>query len=337
MAIDAALVARLFDLGEPRSEPVPLVGNGTAGAWRLDTGTGRWVVKAARAVRPWEFAAMRDAGDLERAAISAGVRVPRPLAPRGESAGYWAAVPGGPEYVRVSEWVPGRQPRIPADKWLAGWLGESVAAMAAAAPPATADQGRGYALSDLSEWRERLGRAADVIGPEAAGRLLAAVQEGIQIVEAGLATAPGFVLCHRDISFRNILLTGRGPALIDFDLAGPEVPWWELVHFAFLLACAALGDDEPEPALIEAAVSAYTERGGPVGTADAVAFTGLLRGMLEWAAGNLALAGPPGRGGTVKPSVRAEAVARLADAAEVLPVIVRSIDRWANLLESAST
>lgn len=148
MAIDAALVARLFDLGEPRSEPVPLVGNGTAGAWRLDTGTGRWAVKAVRAAEPWELAAM--------------------------------------------------------------------------------------------------------------------------------------------------------------------------------------------PALIEAAVSAYAERGGRVGTADAVAFTGLLRGMLEWAANNLALAGPPGPA-VVKPSVRAEAVAQLSDAAKVLPVIVRSIDRWANLLESAST
>ncbi|MBT2234558.1 phosphotransferase family protein [Nonomuraea sp. NEAU-A123] len=337
MAIDAALVARLFDLGEPRSEPVPLVGNGTAGAWRLDTGTGRWVVKAARAAEPWEFAAMRDSGDLERAALSAGVRVARPLEPRGESAGYWAAVPGGSEYVRVSEWTPGRQPCIPADKWLAEWLGESVAAMAAAVPPAAVDQGRGYSLRDLPEWRERLGRAAAVIGPVPAGRLLAAVEEGTAIVEAGLATAPGFVLCHRDISFRNILLTGRGPALIDFDLAGPEVPWWELVHFAFLLACTSLGDDEPEPALIEAAVSAYAERGGQVGTAEAVAFTGLLRGMLEWAAYNLALAGPPGRGDVVKPSVRAEAVARLAEAAKVLPVIVRSIDRWANLLESAST
>ncbi|WP_219470516.1 aminoglycoside phosphotransferase family protein [Nonomuraea rhizosphaerae] len=320
--MDAALVARLFGLGEPRSEPVPLTGYGTAGAWRLDTDRGRWAVKAVTPVEPWEPVAMRDAGELERGALAAGLLVPRPVEPRGDSFGYWAAVPGRAGYVRVSEWVTGDQPRIPVDKPLAAWLGETVAALADVAPPASAGHGRGYAFLSEDEWRERAGAAEALVGRQEARELLAAAGEATAIVEAGLANAPPMVVCHRDISFRNILLTSGGPALIDFDLAGPESPWWELVHFAFLVACASLGGDEPEPVLVAAAVSAYAERGGPVGAAGTLAFTGLLRGMLEWAAGSLELAPASGR-------ARAEFV----HAARVLPVIVRSLDRWADLLE----
>lgn len=171
-------------------------------------------------------------------------------------------MPGGSDYVRVSEWLDGTQPEIPADEHLAVWLGQSVAKMAAVAPPGYFDVGRGYPLYPLAGWHEWLGKARsmDILTAKQRGQLLAAVTDGAQLVQAGLSMDPSFQLCHHDINYRNILLTARGPALLDFDHAGPDVPWWELVHFALLLACRSLGDDEPEPRLVSAAVSAFAER-----------------------------------------------------------------------------
>ncbi|WP_162795654.1 phosphotransferase [Nonomuraea lactucae] len=342
MTVDVALVsvvARLFGLGEVRSAPVRLQGYGTAGAWRVRTDTGRWVVKTARPVEPWEFAAMRDAGALERAAIAAGVTVPRAVEPphdagaAGRTAGYWTAVPGRPDHARVSEWMDGEHPLIPADAGVAAWLGRTVAVLAAAAPPASVHSGRGYPLHPLAAWQEWLDAAlkAELVDQEARERLWSAVVEGTRIVEAGLAAPPPLVISHRDINHRNILLTARGPALIDFDVSGPEAPWWELVHFAFLLACASLGDDEPDPALLAAAVRAFEEAGGQAGGRDVGAFTGLVRGMLEWPAQHLSLVLSAGR---LSPARRAAAVAQIHDAARVLPEIVRSLDRWAGVLRS---
>lgn len=62
VTIDAALVARMFDLGEVCSSPLLLPGNSPAGAWALHTITGRWIVKTLRPVEPWEFEAMQQAG-----------------------------------------------------------------------------------------------------------------------------------------------------------------------------------------------------------------------------------------------------------------------------------
>ncbi|MBG0814649.1 phosphotransferase enzyme family protein [Planomonospora sp. ID82291] len=331
MTIDAALVARMFDLGEVCSSPLLLPGHSPAGTWKLHTTTGRWVVKTLRPSEGWEFEAMQQAGDLERAVLSAGVLTPRPVEACGISGGYWLAMSEEPKYVRVSEWLEGTQPEIPASEDLAAWLGRSVAAMAAVSLPVTVDEGRGYPLYPLAVWHEWLDKAyaMEIVTAKQRAQLLAAVADGTQLVEAGLATDSSFLLCHRDINHRNILLTARGPALIDFDHSGPEVPWWELVHFALLLACRSLGDDEPDPRLVKTAVSAFVENGGEVGTDDEIAFAGLIRGMMEWPACRLMTL--LGSAETASPTW-ADTVAQVHEAAELLPVMVRSVGRWTALL-----
>ncbi|GIH67555.1 hypothetical protein Msi02_83720 [Microbispora siamensis] len=284
-----------------------------------------------RPSKRWEFEAMQQAGDLERAALSAGVLTPPPVEACGISPGYWLAMPEGPDYIRVSQWLEGTQPEIPANEDLATWLGRIVAAMATVSLPGSLNEGLGYPLYPLGDWHVWLDKAEamEIVTAKQRAQLLAAVADGTQLVEAGLATNPSFQLCHRDINHRNILLTARGPVLIDFDHSGPEVPWWELVHFALLLACRSLGDDEPDPRLVKAAVSAFAKNGGEVGTVDEIAFVGLIRGMMEWPACRLMTlldnADPASPTWT-------DAVAQVHEAAELLPVMVRSVERWTALL-----
>ncbi len=138
-----------------------------------------------------------------------------------------------------------------------------------------------------------------------------AVIAGLRLDET--STVDGLtVLCHRDINTRNVVIGPDGPVLLDFGNTGPQVPWWELVHHAFLLSCRDLGPQEPDPATIRTAVRSYVERGGVVGPADRSAFTALMAGMREW--------------GRVHPDL----------AAPRLPLIEAALDRWSTYLDVAS-
>jgi len=96
--------------------------------------------------------------------------------------------------------------------------------------------------------------AAGVLGRAQKGAALAAVTQAAALVETALAAGPGFLLAHRDASARNILITDRGPVLLDY--AGPEVPWWEFVHHCFDLASPSLGRQPPRPDMVRAALTA---------------------------------------------------------------------------------
>jgi Ser/Thr protein kinase RdoA (MazF antagonist) len=268
-------------MSDPRPEP-----QAVAGAFGLGTVTGPlralpglsragvWALSTDRG--EWVVKATAavgpDAVRLERAARAAGIRTPRAV-----------AAPPGETAVRVWERVAGAAPHLPASPELAAWLGRTVATIGrlALVPQSTMDL---------------VNSTVDTPG------------DGVLAEVAGSAGPPK-VLCHRDISSRNILLTADGPVLLDFESAGPQVPWWELVHHAFLLSCRDLGPEEPDPGTIRAAVAAYREHGGDVGPADRTAFAGLAAGLLTWAHHDPAAAAPR------------------------LPLIARALDRWSTLLE----
>jgi hypothetical protein len=89
---------------------------------------------------------------------------------------------------------------------------------------------------------------------------------------------------HRDVSRVNILLTDAGPQLLDFDSAGPQVPWWEAVGHFFALASPDLGRVEPDRRSIDAAVAGFHDAGGELGPATPEAFTGKLAADLSYTA-----------------------------------------------------
>ena len=334
---DAQSVCRTFGLGDAVGRVRPLPGLSSAGVWELDTVDGGWVVKAVRPAGGWQLRSMRRAGELETAAYAAGVAMPRPVAPRSADAvGLWTPLSDDDRFVRVSERLEGAPPSAPAEERLAAWLGRTVAAIARLALPGGQTEPGAYDVHARADWTRWLAEAtaADLLDRAGRQALSAAVTAATDVMTVAQATSPAFSLAHRDISAANVLITPNGPVLLDFDHAGPEVPWWELVHHTFLFACRRLGDDPPVPGAVRTAVAAFAADGGEVGPADPSAFAGLLRGMLEWTALSLWLAlghytpGGPRPG----PERRTAAAAHVREASRVMPIIVDSLDEWSALL-----
>ena len=125
------------------------------------------------------------------------------------------------------------------------------------------------------------------------------------------------------------MIAAGGPVLVDFDYAGPEVPWWEFVQHRFDLASPVLGDRPPEPGLIQVALAAYAEAGGMGGPARPQAFAGLVRSVLGTLAYELWLAAGHR---TATADRRADAARSVRRLAARLPVILGSLDSWSRLI-----
>jgi hypothetical protein len=245
--------------------------------------------------------------------------------------GNWACLDEGGMYARVSEWIDGVAPTTSADTSLAGWLGRTVAVIEHLALPGDHRAEAAYPVQSVADWRLWLdeARAAGMLDVRQARGLSAAVTDATALMQAALAADHVFQLAHRDVNRRNMLMTDRGPLLLDFDYAGPEVPWWEFVHHAFDLASPRLGDYPPRPEQVDAALTAYQETGASAGTAEPEAFAGLLRATLGAAAYDpwLALGHRP-----ADADRRSTAAWVVRDLAGQLPAIVKSIDRWTRLI-----
>jgi hypothetical protein len=97
-------------------------------------------------------------------------------------------------------------------------------------------------------------------GPEVAtdralfevGRLLRCYHEatssfslppGVRWYGGGAGPGPGEVVCHNDLAPRNTVFRGGRPvAFVDFDLASPATPGWDVAHLAWQFV--PLADDE---------------------------------------------------------------------------------------------
>ena len=277
------------------------------------------MVKVTAPPPAWQRHEMRVSADLERAAYRAGVAMPAPVEPVGGSIGYWAPVDD--RWVRVSRWVDGVPPDD--DAALAPWLGRTLAAIERLDLPGDPTAEAAYPLHDPAEWRDWLDEAVAAGVLDRSSTVDSAVREGVDLVRAALATRPAFRLAHRDVNRRNVLVTAHGPVLLDFDYAGPEVPWWEVVHHAFDLP------SPPQPALVGAVLAAHRDAGGAPGPAGTGAFAGLVRAALNSLAYHLWLA--TGQR-PAHPDRRLAAAALVRDRAATLPAMLSSLDRWSRLL-----
>jgi len=229
----------------------------------------------------------------------------------------------------VAEWVEGTPPAtntVP----LARWLGRTLATIDRLGLPADPQTGVAYTLHPMSDWHRWLddARAADLLERREAANAEAAVADLTALVAAGLASGPTFQLGHRDANQRNILLADRGTVLIDFDSAGPEVPWWGVVYHAWDLARADL------PVLGPAVLDAYAEHGGRLGPADATAFASLARGILDGFAFHLRVV--TGRH-PVDQGRRTAAVRNLRLYMRGVPEMPALIDSWVPLLRGSGS
>jgi hypothetical protein len=272
-------IAAAAALGSLVAAPLP-VKPGAVASWCLTTSRGAFHVK--------RFARGRDAGlrraletcaQVELAAARAGVSLAEPVA---------LLLELGDEIVQVHRWWPGR-PVAPGDA-VAAWLGQTMATLHTLPPPAAAPSDAltsYYGLHPESVWQAWFDEG------RARGRAWAGSREALRAVLASMA-----VICegldaervragtHRDLLGGNVLTDGHRFALVDWDCAGPDVPWFEAVRAAVEFGRLAATTQQhkplrPDPQVARSVLAGYAAAGGARGVGSRVAMSGVL-GMMLW-------------------------------------------------------
>jgi hypothetical protein len=251
-----------------------VIKEGTVACLHLTTARGDFHLKRfARDLVPSLRPELAVAAEVELAAQRAGIALAEPVALDLDVHG---------ELIRVHRWWPGR-PLAPGDN-VADWLGRTLATLHTL--PRPADPGGAltsyYGLHPAPAWRAWLRDGRELGWPDGAAVVLAA----IDVITDGLAAEPARVGTHRDLLAANVLTDGRACALVDWDSAGPDVPWFEAVRAAveFGRLAATVGDArplQPDPRVARAILEAYARHGGAPGVGGARALAGVL-GMALW-------------------------------------------------------
>ncbi|GAA2633255.1 hypothetical protein GCM10010399_77090 [Dactylosporangium fulvum] len=254
----AELITEAFGLARPVGGLVPFA-FGTSQTWSLDTRDGRVLVKQVDA-RDWrdDFAL---AMDFERRVLEAGISMARPLAP---AVGFAVeAADGG--LLRAYEWVDGRA--LADTDEVADWLGGTLARLHGIERTGRAGP-EWYRLNDEQQWHAWLveGERQRRLWAPVLRRHLPDVLAAAAWVERGFDGAADHVMTHRDVEPWNVLMTGAGPVLVDWDGAGPDSARLEVVHAAIVFA--QRGRPGPDGAAVRRTVRAYAEHGGTAPPAD---------------------------------------------------------------------
>lgn len=332
---DPAALASRLGLGEVAEGSTRSLKPGDVNpVWAVDTASGRWVIKTRRPAGPWWHGQAQHAAVLELAAASAGVSVPAARPPVGpDPVGLWSRIDDG-FYARAMSRVDGVKPSPePVEEAVAVWAGATLAALEAVAPPVEGSwPDIGYRTHPLPEWREWLDEAVtlDRIPATQVPEVMALVTELNAVIESSVQAGPVLRMLHRDVNRPNILLSPSGPVLLDFDAAGPQNPWWEVVGHAFALAAPEEGTFAPSRSAVEAVLTGYRDADGAGGPAGVEAFAGTLAARVSYAAFMLWNASGH-RGGD--DAWHRKSAADFAKAVGTLRDIAASAERWAAWLE----
>jgi hypothetical protein len=264
--IDPCHVAEALGLGAP-TRPAIVIKDGPAQSWRLSTPSGDYHVKAWQSSDGRTPAGLAAVEEIERSAVALGVRTPEPIVINRRL---------GNNIVSVHRWVEAAslQPSEPVWEWL-GRTVATVHSIRADSDRQSEDELRLYytGVRTESEWHawvadahaQRLpwAGAASTALPD----VLAATELITQALESGVPIIPS----HRDIIPPNVLSVGSGQfCLIDWDLAGPTVAWFEAVKIAldFGRFTASRGGDRPDlpdREVFQEVLRAYLRSGGTKG------------------------------------------------------------------------
>jgi Ser/Thr protein kinase RdoA (MazF antagonist) len=338
MDLDTVRVATAFGLGRPLGPWRPLAhGDHPSDIRVLTTTRGRWVVRMDRLLGDWHRRHAHRVHRLESAARNAGIPMPRPVEPPSPAIGYWHN-PEGDTLVRVSEWLDGhdlRQLGATSTASLAEaaeWVGTVLARIALLGTEGDAGPEDEPALHPLDDWQEWVAEAeaGDHAVATPARSLLPVIEEATTLIQGAQRDRPRSVLVHGDTSRANVLRTPTGYALIDWEGARADVPWWEAVNVAFRLATPFNGPTaDGDPRVVHPLITAYLDQGGPAGPVDVSAFAGMLRSQLAVIAWCLWLALGHRQ---ADPARRAFGLRIVTSAADDMPQVIRSLDRWVTLL-----
>lgn len=259
-------VAAAFGLGGAISWE-PVTGGRAHLVWRLRTSRGEWAVKRLnRSPEDWWLREYLDAAEVQLAAWEKGLPMPRPVHPLSPAAPLLAEV--GEHSYLVHEWCEG----VPLTGDASVWVGGTLAALHTLPARGTP----GWRPHPVDEWRSWLDEAPGEF-TDAVRAYLPDVAETVGLGADTSGLTP--VGSHRDVKPDNVLVTARGPVLLDWDGAGPEYAEWELVRAAVHFS----GGGEDRGAF-DRVVSSYEAVTGRRPPADPASFAGLLWRYLGGAA-----------------------------------------------------
>ena len=327
-SIDVAAITSKFDVGRATEPPLRVSRGGMPSTvWKLTTDRGVFSVKRVRRDTPqWWLDTVGASMDFERRALASGVTVPEPIPPISDGLGFMALIGGVP--FRVHRWIDARP--VTALEDIATWVGRTLAILHSLMPTDAPDR-QEYGLHPGSEWDEWISQARRQRRPwsDAAVATRSSLMDATEFVEAALAIGDACCYAHRDFNPWNFFITDDGPAVIDFDYAGPDVAWLELISSAVELAF--VGRAEPDVAVVRTVVDAYVCAGGRCGKASGPLALGRWVGSkLMWTAWNMwrSLGHRP----TTTPLEMAEADRIVTQELETWPRFLSEIDRWSQLV-----
>ncbi|MFB9659963.1 phosphotransferase enzyme family protein [Glycomyces mayteni] len=328
--MDVTGVPEQLDLGRPLRPPTVLKDDEQNPVWRVETDSGPWVVKV---LQPWGDFWLRMAaqsGSLEAAAWESGMAMPEPHTTVLGEAGLWRPVGGG-RYARAVRFVEGAHPEPPASEALAGWIGGAVARLARLGVPSDPTVDGDYKSHPREEWDDWFEEAERLrtLSADEVRRFRHAVDRAEAMVAANRDLWEKKQVMHRDLRFPNLLIGADGPVLLDFDAAGAQLPWWELVQAAFQTAGFGDGSLVPERRIVAACVAGYADAGGEVGPADESAFAGMFAGRVGAATWQMWMASGH-RGGS--PEFQAGFGRMLRESVAAMDVTLKSLPEWSGWL-----
>ncbi|THA65741.1 aminoglycoside phosphotransferase family protein [Streptomyces sp. A0642] len=330
--MNLAQAAERLGLGRVLDAPLLLKDDEQSPVGKVATDSGSWVVKMGQPWGDFWLPMAAQAGALEVAAWETGVAMPEPQSTILEEAGLWRPIGDG-FYARAVRFVEGTHPTAPTCEPLAAWAGGLVAHLARCAIPADPTVDGDYRSYSQEEWEEWFAQAErlEVLSAEHVRILRQSVERTEAMVEDQRDLGRSKLVMHRDIRHQNILTGSGGPVLLDFDAAGAQDPWWELVFTAFHLAGFDRGLGVPERRIVDACLSGYVAAGGAVGAVDETAFTGMFAGRVGVAAWQLWMACGH-RGGS--PEYQAGFAQTLRESVTAMAMMRRAMPTWATWLKA---
>jgi aminoglycoside phosphotransferase (APT) family kinase protein len=242
---DPAAVLAAFGLEGAVLTMTEVGGGWSNRVFRLEADSGVFAVKQMR--NPWRIPHWEEwlaqAWAFELRAIEAGIAAPEPLVNPATGGCLARASSGGSALtpVRLHRWVHGKPlSGGVADPQVARWAGRVLATMHGMQVRPHDRSLFPFPNTHTAERWPELTEAAYRSGADWAG-LMAAAAPSVSVI-AELVKSDGHrpdreVMSHGDLDQKNILATGAGPVLCDWDVAYPVVPSRELADVAMSMGC----------------------------------------------------------------------------------------------------
>jgi Ser/Thr protein kinase RdoA (MazF antagonist) len=326
------LISDRFDIGRPLDALISVPGGNTHRLYRLATTNGVWAVKVLnRSSEAWWIETFEQSVLLEDAAISAGIDCPRYVRPRDGIAGTLAEIADDEtKYsVRVYEWVEGIRPSGVPDSTLAVWMASTMATLSQLDLPCKNDIETTYRSFPADEWKAWIDEAlvAQLQCAPALESAIDTILDGQAFVAAGMTSSGKPQLLHRDFTPDNVLVSTRGPLLLDWDSAGPDIAWLDFIRSVWRFA--GFPEREVTVDVVCSAIGTYIRKGGSVGAVNEFAFAGLANGLLNSLSYFLWRALGHRNVTTEEKAASDRLVVELLDQFQT---VMRSIDSWKQLL-----